>query len=160
MEPAEGDELARTPRSRKEPLVNGFMLGRLLLMAATITAVTLTFYIVRPWFGGGEAQARTATFTLLAVCEWFNVLNCRSATRSALSFDLIKNRALLIGIVLSSVLQAAVVYVPALQRVFHTVALPLSEVLLVGAVGSLVLWVEETRKWLWNRRAPALLPPV
>lgn len=49
----------------------------------------------------------------------------------------------------------AVIFLGPMQSLFHTVALPWSEALLIGAAGSLVLWVEEARKWLARRRAPA-----
>jgi hypothetical protein len=38
-----------------------------------------------------EAQVRTETFTLLAICEWFNVLNCRSELKSALHLGVLRN---------------------------------------------------------------------
>ena len=151
MDPAEGGEMREPPILVHERIITALMLQRLLLMAATISAVTLGFFIIRLRMGADFELARTATFTLLAVCEWFNVLNCRSETRSGLSLGLLRNRPLLVGLLLSNVLQIAVVYVPALNGVFHTVPLPASEVLLIGAVASLVLWVEEIRKWFARR---------
>ena len=53
---------------------------------------------------------RTETFTVLAVCQWFNVLNCESATRSALRFGILNNRWLLGGLALANVLHFAVIY--------------------------------------------------
>jgi magnesium-transporting ATPase (P-type) len=146
MDPAEGTEMQRPPIPKNEPIITRAMLGRLSLMGVTIAVVTLGFFVLRLHSGVSEAFARTGTFTLLAVCEWFNVLNCRSETASALSLDVLRNRALLIGLVLSNLLQIAVVYTPALNETFYTVPLPLSEVLLIGATGSIVLWVEEARK--------------
>jgi Ca2+-transporting ATPase len=67
---------------------------------------------------------RTETFTVLAVCQWFNVLNCESATRSALQFGIFRNRWLLGGLSLSIVLQGAVLYWPPLNELFHTVPIP------------------------------------
>jgi hypothetical protein len=89
---------------------------------------------------------RTETFTLLAFCQWFNVLNCRSETRSAFGFSLLRNRWLLAGLGLSVVLQAAVIYVPALGVAFHTTPLPGRVLLGLFAMASAVLWAEELRK--------------
>jgi magnesium-transporting ATPase (P-type) len=112
----------------------------------------LVFFIYRLSQGVPVEHARTATFTLLVVCEWFNVLNCRSETSSALSLSLFKNRWLLGGLILSNVLQVAVVFVPFMNETFHTVPIPLSEVFSIGAVGSIVLWVEEVRKLIVRRK--------
>jgi magnesium-transporting ATPase (P-type) len=86
------------------------------------------------------------------------VLSCRSETRSAFSLDILRNRWLLGGILISNLLQVAVVFLPPLNRVFHTVPLPFHEVIAIGAAGSLVLWVEELRKYLLRRRLRAEAP--
>jgi hypothetical protein len=41
-----------------------------------------------------------------------------------------------------------VIFVPPLQAVFHTVPIPMGQVLGIGVAASLVLWVEEVRKRL------------
>jgi Ca2+-transporting ATPase len=107
---------------------------------------------VRLAAGVPEAQVRTETFTLLAICEWFNVLNCRSEAKSALAPDLVTNRWLLGGLVIGNLLQFAVVFWAPLGRVFHTVPFGPTEVVALGVVGSLVLGVEELRK-LFARRS-------
>jgi magnesium-transporting ATPase (P-type) len=153
MEPKEGDEMRRPPIPRREAILTRPMLGRLALMSVTITICTLGFFIHRISQGVPFAQAQTATFVLLAVCEWFNVLNCRSETKSALSLSIFRNRWLIGGLVVSNALQVAVVFVPFPNTIFHTVPIPLSEVVAIGAVGSAVLWVEELRKLVARRRA-------
>jgi Ca2+-transporting ATPase len=153
MEPREGDEMRRPPIPRDQPILAGPLLRRLALMSAAIVAVTLGFFAWSLARGVPFAQAQTATFTLLAVCEWFNVLNCRSETRSALRLDPMRNPWLAGGLLLSVALQALVVWFRPLGRFFHTVPLSLGEVATVIALGSLVLWVEEARKLLARRRA-------
>ena len=151
MDPREGDELNRRPVPPSQPILTFRMGVRLALMSLAIAVSTLGYFLVKTASGMPLEQARTATFTLLAVCTWFNVLSCRSETRTALSLDILRNPWLLGGLLLSNLLQVAVVFLPLLNRVFHTVPLPLSEVVAIGVAGSLVLWVEEGRKY-WARR--------
>jgi Ca2+-transporting ATPase len=99
------------------------------------------------------AQVQTETFTLLAICEWYNVLNCRSETASALDVGVLRNRWLVGGLLLGNALQFAVVYWPPLGGFFRTVPIPPAIALALGALGSLVLWTEELRK-LVARRGP------
>ncbi|HYJ03752.1 MAG TPA: cation-translocating P-type ATPase C-terminal domain-containing protein [Chthoniobacterales bacterium] len=66
--------------------------------------------------------------------------------------DLVRNPWLLGGLVLANVLQFAVVYIPQMNRVFHTVPISLTSFLLIGAAASLVLWVEEVRKFCARRK--------
>jgi len=153
MEPAEGDEMARPPTAPAEPLLDRLVVTRVAVMTPAIVIATLGWFLARGAMGVPEAQVRTETFTLLAVCEWFNVLNCRSERRSAFSLGLLRNRWLLGGLLLGNALQAAVVFWAPLGRIFYTVPISLPAVLGLGAVGSLVLWVEELRKLVARRRA-------
>jgi len=152
MEPAEGDEMRRPPISRAEPLLTRILLTRMAFMVPAIVVSTLGWFVVRTASGVPEDQVRTETFTLLAICEWYNVLNCRSETKSALTLDVLKNGWLVGGLVVGNLLQIAVVFWEPLGRVFYTVPFGFPVVLALGLVGSLVLWVEELRKLLVRRR--------
>jgi Ca2+-transporting ATPase len=155
MEPGEGDEMRRKPVPRDERLLTRRLMVRMLLMSAVITAATLGYFAFQLREGVSFARAQTGTFTLLAVCEWFNVLNCRSEGRSALRNGLLRNPWLLAGLAGSIALQAAVLYFLPLGRIFHTVPLSGSELVVIAAVGSLVLWAEEIRKLAarWRSRS-------
>ncbi|HLL84620.1 MAG TPA: HAD-IC family P-type ATPase, partial [Longimicrobium sp.] len=152
MEPAEGDEMRRKPTSPDEPLLTRVLLSRMAFMTPAIATSTLGWFIYRLDSGLPFAQVQTETFTVLAVCQWFNVLNCRSERRSALNLSILKNPWLVGGLLLSNALHVAVVFFPPLGKVFHTVPFSLKEVIAIGAVASLVLWVEELRKLFVRRR--------
>ncbi len=152
MEPRGGDELSRPPRAPEAPLVGRGDVIRMLVMAATIVVVTLGYFLALLDRGLPLAEARTGAFTLLAVCEWFNVLNCRHERRSSLRFDLLQNRWLVGGLAASNLLQAAVLYLAPLAAYFGTVPLGVRELVEVGVLGSAVLWVEEARKAFARRR--------
>jgi Ca2+-transporting ATPase len=98
---------------------------------------------------------RTETFTMLAMCQWFNVLNCQSATRSALRLGVLRNPWLSGGLLLSIGLQALVIWAPFMQEAFYTV--PLAPGVLGPMLGlaSAVLWAEELRKLLARWRVTA-----
>ncbi len=154
MDPPSGGEMRRAPVPRNDGLVGGPMLLRIALLAPTAVAATFGWYVWRLAAGLPYEMVRTETFTVLALCQWFNVLNCQSATRSALRLGILRNRWLLGGLVLSVALQAAVLYWPPLARLFHTVPIPAAGLLPLVAAASTVLWVEELRKALvrWHLR--------
>jgi Ca2+-transporting ATPase len=152
MDPAEGDEMQRPPTTTEEPLITRPMLGRLAVMTPAIVLATLGWFIYRTSTGIPAPVASAETFTLLAVCEWFNVLNCLSERRSALSLRLLRNPWLLGGLVVGNLLQVMVIFVPAFNDIFHTVPFGIEQVIAIGLVGSLVLWAEELRKLVARRR--------
>ena len=153
MEPPEGDEMRQRPTPSGEPLLNRPLLKRIALMTPAMTVSTLGFFIWRLSCDVPFALVQTETFTVLAVCQWFNVLNCESATRSALRLGVARNKWLMGGVGLGILLQFAVVYAPPLNALFHTVPIPLADYPAILAAASLVLWVEEIRKYLARRAA-------
>jgi len=155
MDPPERSLMRCPPVRRGEPLLDRALLSRMALMTPVIALSVFSYFVYRLGTGESPAVAQTATFTALAVCLWFNVLNCRSESESALSLGILQNRWLVGGLVLGNALHVLVIFVPALNRVFHTVPLAWKDVFLIGAVGSVVLWVEEIRKLLARRRERA-----
>ncbi|NUP84680.1 MAG: HAD-IC family P-type ATPase [Burkholderiaceae bacterium] len=146
MDPPDGDEMRRRPVPRDDRLLSSEMLRRVALMTPMIATVTFGWFAWRLAGGVPEPLVRTETFTVLAMCQWFNVLNCQSATASALGPRLLRNRWLAGGLALSVALQLAVLYVPAMNALFHTVPLPASSLLPLLTLASTVLWMEELRK--------------
>ncbi|MCW5632581.1 MAG: HAD-IC family P-type ATPase [Rubrivivax sp.] len=155
MDPADmdgkGREMARPPVPRDDPLFDRTMLQRTALMALTAAALAFGWFAWRLQAGVPVELVRTEVFTLVAVTQWFNVVNCQSATASALKLGVLRNPWLLGGLLLSVALQAAVLYVPPLQAMFHTRPLEAATLLPIVALASVVLWVEEGRKALARR---------
>jgi Ca2+-transporting ATPase len=153
MEPPEGDEMQQKPVSLAEPLLNAPLLRRVALMTPTMAFSTLGYFIWQLQSGVAYAQVQTETFTVLAACQWFNVLNCQSATRSALRLGLFRNKWLVGGLAVGILLQLIVIYWPPMNMLFHTVPLAMGDIGIIIAFASLVLWVEEARKLLARWRA-------
>lgn len=152
MEPAEGDEMKKPPIPPNQPLLDRALLSRIPLMSAVSIASTFGWFAYRSSQGIPEALVRSETFTVLAVCQWFNVLNCRSATRSAFSRGFLNNPWLLGGLVLANGLHLLVIYWKPLSRFFHAVPIEPAQFFAIGAVASLVLWSEELRKLILRNR--------
>jgi magnesium-transporting ATPase (P-type) len=148
MEPAEGDEMQRPPIPVDQPLLDRALLSRIPLMVLASVVSTFGWFAYRSSQGLPVAQVQTETFTVLAVCQWFNVLNCRSALHSAFSWDVLKNPWLIGGLVIGNLLHVAVIYWAPLSQFFHTVPIDSEQFFAIGAVASLVLWAEELRKFV------------
>ena len=154
MEPEEGDEMKELPRSRNEPLINKEMAYRMALISPTMAIATLGYYFFSLSQDKSFSQVQTETFTVLVVSQWFNVLNCRSKRQSVFKMGLLKNKWLVGGLLAGNILQASVIYIPFMNRIFHTTPIPLRDVIIIGLVGSSVLWVEEMRKMLKRCQVP------
>ena len=101
---------------------------------------------------GNMRYAQTMAFTTLMLFQLFNVFNARSDEQSAFS-GLFHNRWLWGAILLSLVLQVAVIYIPFLQQAFSTVSLSFGDWLRCAAVASSVLWLRELSKLITRATA-------
>jgi Ca2+-transporting ATPase len=107
-----------------------------------------------------ETYARTMAFTTLMLFQLFNVYNCRSAWRSALS-GWLENRWLIGAVVMSLFTHVLVIYQPFLQAAFHTVALSMFDWLIATGVAATLLGVMEAIKLMMRvkrRGATCRLP--
>jgi magnesium-transporting ATPase (P-type) len=153
MEGLEGDEMRRRPTPMNEPLITRPMWQRMALMVTTSVAAIFGFFGWRLQSGAPFELVQTETFTLVAISQWFNVLNCRSALKSSLNLDVLKNVWLVGGLLLGNLLHLFVIYSETMNHIFHTVPIPLADFFLLGLIGSSVLWAEEIRKWFARQRA-------
>lgn len=92
-------------------------------MIPAMVASTLGWFVLRSAAGVPDDLVRTETFTVLAICQWFNVLNCRSERRSAFNLSVLRNPWLVGGLAARNFLQVLVVFWAPLGPVFHTVPL-------------------------------------
>jgi magnesium-transporting ATPase (P-type) len=163
MDPPDGDEMTRAPVPRNDRLLDNAMLWRIAMLTPMAVAATFGWFVWRQSHGLPYDLVRTETFTVLALCQWFNVLNCQSASRSALQFGILRNRWLIGGLALSIALHACVLYWAPLNALFHTAPIRLADLLPLVALASSVLWVEELRKWgvrRWRNRSALPEPPA
>jgi P-type Ca2+ transporter type 2C len=97
-------------------------------------------------------EALTMTQAGIVVSQFFNSFTVRTDRESVLRAGLLSNPPLVAAGFLGLGLMAAISYLPALQAVFNTAPLRISDWLILVAFGVLLLVADETRK-AWHRRA-------
>ncbi|WP_371816961.1 cation-translocating P-type ATPase [Rhodoferax sp. AJA081-3] len=152
VDPPTDDVMARKPRRMNERLIDGRMWSGVLqigVVVAVVTLLTMDMFLPGGLIEGSHdlATARTAGFTVLVLAHLFNAFNARSETASAFA-HFFSNPWLLGALVLSAMLQVAVVNVGFLNLAFGTVPLSLDHWLLCAGMASGVLWYSELRKWV------------
>jgi P-type Ca2+ transporter type 2C len=150
LELAERDVMERRPRETNEGIISKLMSQRIAFMAAIISVGTLLLYI--DVLSTNREQAVTMAFLTIAIFQLVNAFNCKSE-RSILHRSALANRYLIIAVAVALGLQLAVVYLPALQFAFRTVAIGPSELAYVFAVCLSILVFEEVRKRLMSPKA-------
>jgi len=150
VDPAEEGLMKEPPRPREEGVITRSMWAGNLFTGAIMAVGTL--FILDFSLPGGLIEgsgslpyAQTMAFTTVVLYSLFVVFNARSDKQSAF-IGLFSNKWLWGAVLLSFLLQVAVVYIPFLQQAFSTVNLSLSDWLLCAAVASSVLWLRELSK--------------
>ncbi len=145
-----GDELTRPPRRKDDRILTRNLLLMTFATAALMAVGTLALF---RWADAAEGieRARTVAFLSMAFFQLWNVFSMRSATDSIFTLGWRTNKWVVRGVALSIALIMALVYVPALQRVFGLAAVGWREWALAIAVSSSVLWAVEGYKLLIRR---------
>jgi P-type Ca2+ transporter type 2C len=97
-------------------------------------------------------EALTMTQAGIVVSQFFNSFTVRTSRESVLRAGLLSNPPLIAAGFFGLGIMAAISYLPALQAVFHTAPLQLSDWLLLTFFGVLLLVADEARK-AWHRHA-------
>ena len=150
VDPADADVMNEPPRRRSEGVITSGMWVGIFYVGAIMAVGTLLVLDASLPGGliegaGSMRYAQTMAFTTLMTFQLFNIFNARSDEESAFA-GLFYNKWLWGAVLLSLLLQAAVIYVPFLQQAFSTVSLSAGDWLLCVAVASSVLWLRELSK--------------
>jgi Ca2+-transporting ATPase len=152
VDPPDADVMRHRPRPSGEGVVTRAMWTNIFFVGATMAAGTLL--VLDASLPGGLIEgtgdiryAQTMAFTTIVFFSLFTVFNARSEEGSAF-VGLFANSWLWGAVLLSVLLQTAVVHLPFLQEAFSTSALSMRDWLTCVAVGSSVLWLVEAKKLL------------
>jgi Ca2+-transporting ATPase len=150
QEPAERDTMRRPPHHPQENIFAGGMLRHILWVGLLMGLVSLA---VGWWaWSADKSYWQTMVFTTLTLSQMGHALAIRSSRDSLFKIGLFSNKALLGAVLLTFVLQLAVVYIPLLQGLFKTIALPPGDLLISLLLSTVVFWGVELEKWFLRRQ--------
>ena len=148
-EPAERDVMGRPPRPPKESIFAHGMWQHMLWVGLLIGGLSVG---AQAWgYVRGVEHWQTMVFTTLVIAQLFNALAIRSEREALWHQGLGSNPQLLGAVMLTVLLQLAVIYVPIFNPIFKTLPLPLEDLLVCFALGAIVFVAIETEKWLVRR---------
>lgn len=145
VEPAERDTMRRPPYRPNENIFGRGMARDILWIGLLMGLVSLLTGFV--YWKADRAIWQTMVFTTLTLSQMGNALAVRSERDSLFRIGLFTNKAMLFSVLLTFVLQVAVIYVPFLQSVFNTAALSLEDLLISLALSTVVFFSVEFVKW-------------
>ncbi|MFF1561523.1 cation-translocating P-type ATPase [Streptomyces sp. NPDC058279] len=170
-ERAEPGSMSRPPRPMSQGVISKDMLIRSWGYLGTVSAalvMTAFFYVLwrAGWHPGDPTgpgaplhhayvTATTATFAGIVTCQVGTAVAARTDHAALRDIGFFTNPLLLAGIAFELAFTAALVYVPPLQGIFGTAALPLDVVTLIAVFPVLVWGTDELRRLRRRTRKPA-----
>lgn len=149
LEPGEKGIMSQPPKKPDAPILGSVMIWRMIIVAATMSALALAIYIFFERHYGHD-YAQTMAFISLVVSQWANAFNARSDSESLLTRLKVMNRSFYAGLALSATLQLLVFFGP-LGSVLHIAPVELWHMITISLIAFILPLITcEAHKW-WRR---------
>lgn len=147
FEPSERGTMQRPPRPRDAPLLNGELVWHILLVSLLFVAFVFGIFAYARAQGYSVALAQTMAVNMLVVLEIFHLFFIRNIYGASLTWKAVRGTpAVWLSVMVVTVGQFAITYVPVLQKVFGTEAVSLADGVLIVAAGAAFFALVEIEK--------------
>jgi magnesium-transporting ATPase (P-type) len=151
FEAGERNIMNRPPRNPALHVMDGFAVWRVAFVG---TLIAISAFALEAWMqprGHSPEFIRTVLLQTLVTAQWFYMLNCRVSNGFSLTRGLLANKGiwLVSGVLLA--LQLAIVYLPFMQMLFGTEAIPARYWGITMAIGAVMFLIVEIEKPLTRR---------
>lgn len=147
FEPTEENTMLRPPRLSSTPLLSGELAWHIVLVSILFLCGVFGMFSYAIDRGYSIELARTLSVNTLVVMEIFHLFFIRNIYGSSLTWKLIKGtKVVWATVIVITVAQFAITYVPVLQDVFGTESVPFWDGVLVVGVGIVLFTIIEIEK--------------
>ncbi len=156
FEPSEKETMKRSPYHPKENIIDKRMKYHIVWVGLLMGIISLGIGF---WVWRGEADPaantmwQTMIFTTLTLSQMGHVMAIRSGRESLFTVGIFSNMKLIGAVLLTFILQLMVIYMPFMQEIFKTVALPLDVLIICLVLSTVVFWGVELEKFIYRRKA-------
>ena len=147
FEKGEEGIMQEKPRNPKEPLFDKSLFQEIMVSGLVIGGIVfgVWFYLINV-VEMDVSQARGYIMALMVFIQNVHVFNCRSERKSAFSVPLKNNKLIVGGVLVSILLQIIVMEVGFMSKFLQTVKVPVTSLLWLFLIASLVLIIMEIYK--------------
>jgi Ca2+-transporting ATPase len=151
VDPKDPDVMKRPPRDPQAPLLDRGRFLTVCVQGLVMAAATLAVFGIALSIVKDEVPfARTMTFTTLVLVQFLHAFTCRHDRYSLFQVGVASNRMLVGAVLVSALLQGAILLSPWGQEIFKVVSLRADEWLVIVGFGLLPFLVMEVWK-AWSR---------
>ncbi|MGK7867699.1 HAD-IC family P-type ATPase [Falsiroseomonas sp. E2-1-a20] len=137
FEPTEARTMTRSPRRRDASILSGELVWHVVLVAVLFIAGIMAMFNYAQDRGYSLALSQTIAMNTLVVLKTFHLFFIRNIHGTSLTWDAAKGtKVVWTVVIIITVAQVAVTYLPPLQALLGTEPVPLADGLLIVAVGA------------------------
>ncbi len=149
FEPAEEKTMRRPPRPRHQPLLTGELVWHIILVSTLFVCGVFGIYHYAVDQGYSIDLARTMALNTLVVMEIFHLFFISNIYGTSLTWKAVRGtKVVWTVVVIITVAQFAITYLPPLQKIFATEAIPFWYCVLIIGIGAALFAIIETEKQL------------
>ena len=147
FEPTEASTMCRLPRKRNEALLNGELVWHIVLVSVLFLCGIFGVYQYAIERGYSLELARTIALNTLVVMEIFHLFFIRNIYSTSLTWAAVRGTKVIWSvIIIVTVSQFAITYLPPFQAIFETTAIPVLDGVLIIAIGVVLFAIIEFEK--------------
>ncbi len=139
LEPPEKHYMDRKPEPKDAPILSGYMIKRMVIIAITMATITLSTYYIASQFLTHE-QSNTLAFVALVVMQWTNAFTVRGIHESALSRLKVHNGSFIFSLTIAIILQSLAIFGP-IGGLLHVTSVPPLALIVVIITSSVIPFV-------------------
>ncbi len=152
FEKSEKNIMKEKPRDPKESIFDKDLLIEVLLSGLTIGIIVFSvWYFLLTKLNMEVSLARGYIMVLMVFMQNIHVFNCRSEKQSAFKMSIKDNPLIVFSIVVAIILQIIIMEVPILSHFLQTSTVPITDMLILLMISSIILFVMELYKMIRYR---------
>lgn len=147
FEPTEENTMRRPPRPRHEPLLTGELVWHIVLVSILFLCGVFGIYHYAIDRGYSVDLARTIALNTLVVMEIFHLFFIRNIYGTSLTWKAVRGtKVVWLTVIIITVAQFAITYLPPLQSIFATASIPFWDGVLIIGIGVTLFAIIESEK--------------
>ena len=152
IDPPNKDIMRLSPRNKKESIFARGLVEKITVRGTLIGICTLLSFIISRLYAMDLATCRTIALSTLVMSQLFHVFECRSERHSIFEIKIFTNKYLVGAVTLSIIMLLSIIYIPFMQRVFHTVPLLSRQWLIVLFFSGIIAFINSGYLFLKGRK--------
>ncbi len=155
VDPAAPNVMDQPPRAADEGILTKKSQFQIVWQGALLTLGGLAVFVWGDYFAPGHHYelGQTMLFTTMVLSQLLHSFNFRSATSTVFSLNTFRNKWLVLAFFGSLATQLAIIYIPALEKLFHTEPLALEHWAVIVAAAVIPIVIIDITKVILARRA-------